>query len=728
MNGHRIVAGFTIILVLVSLSILNPLYLKAESSGSKPTQIEIALSSNYLLAYIDWSRDGRYLATTYYIPGQHRSGLIIYDLEDGRIVLNRTSFPPVGVASGGISSLAWSPDGSILAVAVGVRYGRGGVLFYRFNESSPGNLTLLWYTTTPGPRWIEWSHDGSKVALAYDYYSFWSGPTKNIQVYSRNGTLIWGKTIRYEYLWTVGWSPDDSLIAVGGRTSGWSRSIPGYYNGRIHVLNASNGNELWSKTIGAWVYGSTWLDNPTRLLVSGNTGTIKVFDANGNLLKETAWLGHSVRKMNPSPDGSRLAVGVLWDKYGIGGSRMGRLIVLNTSDLSILWERRFPDIGVIDPKWNSDGSMIALGGRDGKLRIIDKHGGIVGESPPFNSNITGLSYYHNNTFIILGTSWLSKYMLPGGVVWNRSLGVNVTGLEVDKRNGLIIVGGYNGSNASRLLVYSPDGQLKSEIPLGERVTGFSLQERLGLIGLVTGSGKLVVTTEDGHVQASTSIGSPGEYHVKWSQCLPFIAVYNNSRLAIYAYYGSSMSKIWEYTNDTVYDVSWNPVNSYLSLLHGNETSRTLTTYDYLFRYVWSRSVPLYSYALEWSPKGGRVAVKTKNYIYVWDYNGSYLWKTATFDIFNRNTNSPASIGSITWNDKADSIAAITYGSTWVSVFYTGPYSSPTPLLSNSTSSTVGGVLLPTQGTPGNSTGELAVASSILLAALLVMSSSRAWRR
>ena len=722
MNENRVRAGIVILLLLMPSFTLS---LQAYSSTGIHRQVEIPIAGNYFLGYVDWSSDGRFIASTYGVYGKRMGGLLIVDLETGKIVLNKTYFPPIGCGCS-MDFASWSPDGSILAVGIGVRYGVGGVLFYRFNKTSM-NLTLLWYTRTPGPRWISWSHDGSRVAIVYDYYRTWRGATRNVQVYTVNGTLLWSKTVYYEYLWAVSWSPDDGLLAVGGRTSGWSYSIPGHYNGRIHVFNASTGRELWSKTVGAWVYGTAWLTNPTRLLVSGNTGTIKVYDVKGNLVNETGKLGLATRKIVPSPDGGKIAVGALWDTYSASGSHMGRLIVMNSSDLRVLWERRFTSIGVVDQEWSSNGSMILLGGQDGKLRIIDERGGIIGESPQLSPGLTDIAYYDNDTYIILGSNWLSSYSMSGGVEWNKTISIIGAKLQFDKKRGLIVAGGPSNDT---LLLYSIDGTLKGEIPVVGGLSDFSLQEKLGLIGIATGSGDLLVVDEKGRTLVQEHVASPGVYRVKWSQALPFLAVYNDSSVMVYCFYGSSLGKIWAYSNDTIFDVSWNPVSSSITILHGNSTSRMITTFDYLFRSQWSRSVPLDSYSVEWSPKGGRIAVKGVNYLYVWDYNGTYLWKTATFDVFNRNTRSPAVIGSIAWAPSSTRIAAVTYGSSWVTVFYAGPYSSPTPVLpaSNSTSSTVGGVILIPTGQKGNITGELSVASSVMLASLLSILTSYTRKR
>ncbi len=124
---------------------------------------------------------------------------------------------------------------------------------------------------------------------------------------------------------------------------------------------------------------------------------------------------------------------------------------------------------------------------------------------------------------------------------------------------------------------------------------------------------------------------------------------------------------------------------------------------------------------------------TTRIVQVYTVNGTLLWgETIYYEYLWAVSWSPddAVIDGIAWASPSTRTVFVTYGSSRVIVFYAGPHSSPTPVLpsSNSTSSTVGGVIFIPTGEKGNITGELFIVSSVMIVSLLSILTSYTMRR
>jgi len=231
-------------------------------------------------------------------------------------------FISIGGAAGGITALAWSPDGKYIASATGAipfnRYvvdpstattlqmweARHGKLLFTYPFSQQGTLSPP----------LAWSSDSQ-------WFAWWSGTQQELRLYEAKGeapsphplvrTLFHRPNMPAGQL-IVAFSPDGKWLASGGE-----------YSGRLSVNRINNDGTP------GWHYDppDDWGGNITAL----------------------AW----------SPDSLRLAAGI--SNVGTGGVRSQMIILDSTSRKPLLQTPETTLETITSLAWSPDGSLIAVG-------------------------------------------------------------------------------------------------------------------------------------------------------------------------------------------------------------------------------------------------------------------------------------------------------------------------------------------------------------------------------
>jgi len=232
------------------------------------------------------------------------------------------------------TALAWSPDGSLLAVLAA-----DGIHLFDGQDLSASRLVD---PGTGGGSSLVFTPDGSSIILAgYD------GTIRVIDAASGSAeTLLDGVNAN-----TVAINPAGTLLAVGDN------------QGKVHLLDFPTGGLVEQLKIGWPVWTVAFSPDGTILNSGGDDGMVWMWDVvNMQLLNKYDYIGE-VWTIDFSPDGVFFATGSadnsvrLWDVLWAGTRR------------EVTFEGHGNDVLSID--FNPDGTIIASGGADGFLYLWD---------------------------------------------------------------------------------------------------------------------------------------------------------------------------------------------------------------------------------------------------------------------------------------------------------------------------------------------------------------------
>lgn len=239
--------------------------------------------------------------------------------------------------SGLVWSVAWSPDGNLLASAGGdttvqIWKARDGSSIYTYNGHSDTVYN------------VAWSPDSKRIASAsYD---------KTVQVWdATNGYYPYTYSGHSSWVWSVAWSHNGKYIASAGGDK------------VVKVWDAVNSDTLLNyRGHSGNIYGLAWSPDSQNLVSTSNDKTAREWEAlTGRDIFVYMPYGTAIWAAAWSPDGTRIAVACdnktvqVWD--AVGGDHV--YVYYGHSDF------------VYAVAWSPDGKRIASAGDDKTVQIWD---------------------------------------------------------------------------------------------------------------------------------------------------------------------------------------------------------------------------------------------------------------------------------------------------------------------------------------------------------------------
>lgn len=254
---------------------------------------------------------------------------------------------------GGFISLAWSPDGSQIAV--------GGV----------GNA-MAWSSVQI------WDVASGEVALALPLYIDYNAG-------------------EYCYLFGVAWSPDGNQLAV---VANGTPRFPNCHHLKIYDTHSS---ELVLSLDTQGDVSVDWSPDGRSLLTGGEAGEVRLWDAqSGELMRESTGHTLQVYAARFSPDGTLYATGshdgilAIWDtESGDILISYGEPFTNNVTDLDFL-----PTMAIPDLAWSPDGARLAVAYGEGIARVFDiRSGQLVFDLTGHSAGITDIDWSADGRYL-----------------------------------------------------------------------------------------------------------------------------------------------------------------------------------------------------------------------------------------------------------------------------------------------------------------------------------------
>jgi hypothetical protein len=261
--------------------------------------------------------------------------------------------PPKYAAPAVIPSMAFSPDGGILAVA-----GYHEVLLEKAGDYA---LDARLVGESPKVESIAFSHDGKLLAVSggapavFGEVQIWEvGTHKQLGAYK----------VSIDSLYGISFSPDDTKVAVGGADKS------------VRILNAADGKELVKfDNHSDWVFRTTFTLDGKRVLSGSRDRAMKLINVeNGQFIDDINKLIEPVLCFSRHPKEDLIAYG-----GDLGNARVykisdnqSRTAANNDKNLVKEFERQPGPIYAI--AYSPDGNKLALGGTGTDVRIYKTEG------------------------------------------------------------------------------------------------------------------------------------------------------------------------------------------------------------------------------------------------------------------------------------------------------------------------------------------------------------------
>ena len=297
------------------------------------------------------SPDGSLIAVT-------GRGEVVLHAGDGSHVVAR-----LAGGSARLQALAFSPDGTRLAVAGGTPGVRGELQIWDVAQRSLVHALPVAHDTVYG---ASWSGDGTRVAF---------GAPDNVlrAVDATTGEQVLFQLSHEDWVLDTVWSTDDSHLISVSR----DRSM-----NLVQVSTQQFIDKITSITPGALKGGLMAVDrHPTKdeLLIAGADGVPKIFRMyrekkrvigdDYNLIRALGGLTGRVYDASYSPDGMHAAA----VSSHVGG---GEVRLAKTDDGATVWTRSLP-AGQYAVAFDPAGAQVVAAGFDGAVRIFDAADGVL---------------------------------------------------------------------------------------------------------------------------------------------------------------------------------------------------------------------------------------------------------------------------------------------------------------------------------------------------------------
>jgi WD40 repeat protein len=318
-----------------------------------------------------WSPDGTRLAVAS-VSGQ----VAIYDAAKGRAIHLFEQ-----AHADGCDALAWRPDGKALATA-----GRDGL--WKLWDATDGTLLVTHKAGASWPEHLAWSskpigeHGHLLVLGAGNQITLWT--EKGEQV---GDALKLTKTVA-EVAWILG----DTTLAVATSTGVSLRDpitreeerlfplrdpilnmafspsgkwlMTGNQDCSVHVWNTDNGTEMHMRGFAAKVRQLAW-HRASRWLATGGGPTVAVWDCSGRGPEGRTpllleWHSEQISALHYQPEGDWLA----------SGARDGSIAIWSPTQRQNQISRAKIESGVTRVAWSPDGKLLAATGEAGEVQVL----------------------------------------------------------------------------------------------------------------------------------------------------------------------------------------------------------------------------------------------------------------------------------------------------------------------------------------------------------------------
>lgn len=517
---------------------------------------------------VAWSPDGKRIATASdTFPAQDRYLVAVWEVASGKAICSSRGTQSSDPASRGVGAVAWSPDGSQLAVPIGNRV--------QIIDASNGNLGRSLTGHIGAIPAVAWGPDGRTLATVGvdETCRLWNSTTgQPIRAFkAHKGTVR-----------TVSWHPEQNQLTTGGDDN------------LVRIWDASTGAEL--KTLRGHrkgVMSLAWNKDGRRLATASDDETVKVWDvpAYQEGLALTGRVGE-VMSLSWSRDGTHLATGSLDKTVLIWDTARGAVVRPLTGHVA----------AICSVDWHQSTNRIASRDERGVIRVWNPDQGspaFVADqraSEPYGS----LSWNPDGTLLAI-TDNKQIRILDG------TTGKQVRSLRAEVRVSVPTIVGFERRFTGQTRLETADYSSVSWSTDGKYLAASTFFEQGKAVILDASSGSLVRTL-DHPVPTELSLVSLGPFlaEVAWSP--------DNRHVATAGSDGSV--KIWEVKSWTtlralklhsemITSLSWSPDGKRLATASRDGTAMILDVET--GQPVFTIQATGWVKVVSWSPDGRRIA-------------------------------------------------------------------------------------------------------------------------
>ena len=333
--------------------VLSPAHLVPEQAMILNRPLYTYRNHKGAVTAVAWSPDGQHIAS---------SGTLDRSVQVWNAYTGKSAFPsqtPKGFATftpapQRVDALAWSPDSTLVAAALG----NDSVETLNIENGYTQQFPLSVFGNSNA---LAWSPDGSKIAAISD------NTTVNMLSATTRRSLFAFSSLT-QAVFTLAWSLDGKFIASGG------------VDGIVRVWNAITGQlYLTYSRHAAAVYAVSWSSDSKLIASGGADGTVQVWDAatgrtlfiyrgHTGTVNTVAWQGGSFLSTGSNAyiaSGGADTTVQVWS-FGMIGDTKNMLAMALQGEHVIYRGHSGP---VTSVTWAPDGQHIASGSEDGTVQV-----------------------------------------------------------------------------------------------------------------------------------------------------------------------------------------------------------------------------------------------------------------------------------------------------------------------------------------------------------------------